>query len=286
MSASSEEERDSFDAEAYLKDFYAGKIDRYTRVPLFVKFTSQFSDGSIEMLDVGGGPCIIPLIITARKVTRYIHADYAQNNRTAVERWWKKDPTGFDWRENVRYVLKLEGSSGTDEEVREREELMRRVLCDVVHCDVLSDHVIPPGFGGPYDVVSCISCLDCVCSSLQSLSAAIDRLSRLVKGGGYLMLESSTVCENHSSSDAERKRMDEKVGEVIRQEAGYYAGDKDIGGFKYKGFFYEHISTYVKMMESCGFTVVEQMEYIYDDPSINYTDHVGVLIGQKMYTSA
>ena len=286
MSSSSEEEYDSFDADAYLKDFYVGTIARYHRVPLSVKFISQFADGSIEMLDVGGGPCIIPLIIAARKATRYVHADYAQNNRTAVERWWKKDPTGFDWRENIRYVLKLEGSSGTDEEVMEREELMRRVLCDVIYCDVLSDDIIPPGFEGPYDVVSCISCLECVCSSLQSLSAAIGRLSHLVKGGGYLILENSTVCENHISSDAERKRMDETVGEVIRQEAGYYAGDKDIGGFKYKGFFYEHISTYVKMMESCGFTIVQQKEYIYDDPSINYTDHVGVLIGKKTHTSA
>ena len=273
---------DSFDADVYLRDFCTGKIELYANLPSYVKLFSQFADGSIEMLDAGGGPSFIPLIISARKTSRYVHADYAQSNRTAVERWWKKDPNGFDWRENIRYILKLEGSSGTDEEVREREELMRRVLSGVVPCDVLSDQVMPPGLEGPYDVVTCLSCLDCVCTSLQSLRAAIGRLSLLVKRGGYLILQNSTVCENHSISEEEQKRLDQGVGEVIHTKAGYCPKAKDIGGFEYGGFFYEEISTYVKIMESCGFTIAEQIEYVYDDPSIKYTDQLGILIGKKM----
>ena len=277
------QEYDSFDADAYLRDFFnPGKIQLSAKLPLLVKFFAQFEDGSIEMLDAGGGPSFIPLITSARKTSRYVHADYAQSNRTAVERWWKKDPNGFDWRENIRYVLKLEGSSGTDEEVREREELMRRVLSGVVPCDVLSDQVMPPGLEGPYGVVTCLSCLDCVCTSLQSLRAAIGRLSLLVKRGGYLILQVTTVRENHSISEEEQKCVDQRIDEVIHIKAGYHAEPKDIGGFIYNGFMYEEISTYVKIMESCGFTIVEQMEYVYDDPSIKYTDHNGIVIAKKV----
>ena len=262
----SNEQYDSFDANVYLNEFCAepwnSNLDIDADVAYFVDFFSQFTT-SIEMLDVGGGPALYPLIASARKTSRYVHADYASTNRTAVKRWWKKDPEGFNWREYIRYVLKLEGLSGTDEEVTEREDLMRRVLADVVHCDVLADQVVPAGFEGPYDVVSCLSCLECVCRSVESLDGAIGRLSRLVKSGGYLILQVSTTREGY------------------RTEAGYVPSAKEIGGFIYSGFLYEGISTYVKLVERCGFTVVKQFEYIYNIPSIKFTNNVGVVIGKK-----
>ena len=274
---------DSFDANVYLKDFCgAGKIELYANMSYFVELFSRFSDSSIEMLDLGGGPSIIPLIIAARKVSRYIHADYAKNNRTAVERWWKNYPDSFDWRENVRYILKLEGNSGTDEEVTEREDRMRKVLGEVVHCDVLVDQVMPPSFEGPFDVVTCLSCLDCVCTSVDSLHKAIGRLSSLVRSGGYLIVQCSVVRADHSLSEEEQQRKNEAVGEVVHTEAGYVPEAKDIGGFKYKGFIYQGISTYAKLMESCGFTVVKQFVYIYNDPSIKYTDNIGIVVGEKI----
>ena len=274
---------DSFDANVYLKDFCGkGKIEFYANLPYLVELFSQFSDSSIEMLDLGGGPSLFPLIIAARKVSRYIHADYAKNNRTAVERWWKKDPDSFDWRENVRYILKLEGNSGTDEEVTEREDRMRKVLGEVVHCDILVDQVMPPGFEGPFDVVSCISCLDSVCPSVDSLHEAIRKLSSLVRSGGYLIVQGSVVVADHNLSEEEQQRKNEGIGEVIHTERGYVPEAKDIGGFKYQGFLYERISTYVKLMESCGFTVVKQFEYIYNDPFIKYTDSIGVVVGKKL----
>ena len=277
-----QQQYDSFDANVYLNEFCAGKLGFYANLlSAFVELFSQFADGSIEMLDVGGGPSVIPLIASARKTSRYIHADYASTNRTAVKRWWKNDPEGFNWKENIRFFLKLEGRSGTDQEATEREELMRRVLDDVVHCDVLAGQGVPPGFEGPYDVVSCLSCLDCVCTSAELLGEAIRRLSGLVKSGGYLILQATTTRTGHSVSEEEQKRVDEGVGEVVHTKVGYVPSAKEIGGFKYSGFLYEGISTYVKFVECCGFTVVKQFEYVYDDPSIKYTDHLGVVIGKK-----
>ena len=149
----------------------------------------------------------------------------------------KKDPDSFDWRENVRYILKLEGNSGTDEEVTEREVRMRKVLGEVVHCDILVDQVMPPGFEGPFDVVSCLSCLDCVCTSVDSLREAIGKLSRLVRSGGYLILLSSTVRPDYHLSEEEQKRKNEPIGEVVHVEAGYVPEAKYIGGFKYQVSF-------------------------------------------------
>ena len=283
MSTDHGQQYDSFDANVYLRDFYgAGKIELYASVPFYVELFSRFSDSSIEMLDFGGGPTIIPLIIAARKVSRYIHADYAKNNRTAVERWWKNYPDSFDWRENVRYILKLEGNNGTDEEVTEREDRMRKVLGEVVHCDILVDQVVPPSLAGPFDVVTCLSCLDCVCTSVDSLHKAIGRLSSLVRSGGYLIVQCSVVRADHKLSEEEQQRKNEAVGEVVHTEAGYVPEAKYIGGFQYKGFFYESMSKYVKLMESCGFTVVKQFDYICNDPSTKYTDSIGIVVGKKM----
>ena len=283
MSTDHGQQYDSFDANVYLKDFCgAGKIELNAYLPYFVELFSRFADSSIEMLDFGGGPCFMPLIIAARKVSRYIHADYAKNNRTAVERWWKNYPDSFDWRENVRYILKLEGNSDTDDEVTEREDRMRKVLGEVVHCDILVDQVMPPGFEGPFDVVTCLSCLDCVCTSVDSLHKAIGKLSRLVRSGGYLIVLCSVVRADHKLSEEEQQRKNEAVGEVVHTEAGYVPEAKYIGGFQYKGFIYQGISTYAKLMESCGFTVVKQFDYIYNDPSIKYTDNLGLVVGQKL----
>ena len=278
MSSEEEQRYDAFDADTYLEDF-CSNMECYTHFLAYAEFFSHFRDGSIAMLDFGGGPTIFPLIASAEKATRYVHADYAKNNRTAVERWWLKDPAGFNWRESIRYYLRIEGKEGTDEEVVEREDLMRKALRAVVHCDLLADKIVPPGYEGPYDIVSCLSCLECVCTSVESLGEAIRKLSLLVKSGGYLMLQFTAVREDYIISEEEQIRQG-GVG-IVHTSVRYAEAKNEFAGFKYKGFLYERIETYAKLMESCGFTIVKQLHYLYSNPAIHYTDNEGMVIGKR-----
>ena len=269
---------DNFDGDVYLKAFYEGKLEcNKSFLSSYGEFYSQFSDASIELLNFGGGPSIVQLIASARKVSRYVHADYGKMNRAVVERWWKKDLGAFDWRDYIRYYLKFEGSSGTDEEVADREERMRRLMEAVVYCDAFADEVMPRGFEGPYDVVCSLSCLDWICTSTEAMGRAIEKLSRLVKNGGYLVLECSVVAEGHDIPDA---RASDAV-HVIHSKPEYVLYDHSVGGFKYDGQLIESLATYKKLMQSCGLTMVQQYECKYDDPATRYTDIIATMIGKK-----
>ena len=101
MSDNEEQRYDNFDADTYLTQFFS-EIESFHNLHAYVELFSRFQDDSISMLDFGGGPSVVPLIAGAPKVTLYVHADLAKNNRTAVERWWKSAPGAFDWRENIR----------------------------------------------------------------------------------------------------------------------------------------------------------------------------------------
>ena len=271
---------DNFDGDVYLKAFYEGKLEcNSCFLHSYGEFYSQFSDASIELLNFGAGPTILQLIASARKLSRYVHADYGKMNRAIVERWWKNEPGAFDWREYIRYYLKFEGRSGTDEEVAEREESMRRLTEAVVYCDVFADEVMPRGYEGPYDVVCSLSCLDWICTSTEALGRSIEKLSRLLKNGGYLMLECSIAAEDHGLPERGVDNMDEC--HVIHTKPGYIPCNHAIGGFKYDGQLVENLTTYKKLMQSCGLTMVHQYEYKYNDPANHYTDIIAIMIGKK-----
>lgn len=279
MSDTEEEQRyENFDADTYLTQFFS-EIESFHNLPSYVELFSRFPDDSITMLDFGGGPSIVPLIASAEKVTRYFHADLARNNRVAVERWWKSEPGAFDWRENIRCYLKLEGKRGTDEEVASREARMKKVLSAVITCNAKAKNAVPPGYEGPYDVVSCLSCLDCVCKSTDELADAIkNKMSALVKSGGYFMMECSAVREDYTPEELQ----DRDAQYVVRTSARYDPSTVKVAGFDYNGFLYEKGENLAKLLESCGYTDVKQTDYIYENPEAKYKDNITLLIGRKL----
>ncbi|KAL5479935.1 hypothetical protein EMCRGX_G023538 [Ephydatia muelleri] len=278
MSDNEEQRYDNFDADTYLTQFF-GEIESFHNLPAYVELFSRFQDASITMLDFGGGPSVVPLIASAPKVTRYIHADLARNNRTAVERWWRSEPGAFDWRENIRSYLKLEGKRGSDEEVATREARMRNVLASVVRCNVKEERVVPPGYEGPYDVVSCLNCLDCVCKSTEELGDCIkNKMSPLVKNGGYFMMECSTVLEHYTPEE----QQDPDAQYLVRTSVRYDPSTVKVAGFEYDGFLYEKGENLVKLLESCGYTDIKRTEYIYENLEARYKDNITLLIGRKL----
>ena len=249
-----------FDSQEYLSKLFHD-ITIFQDVTAFTKFFSQFPDNSVTMLDYGGGPNVFPLIVGAEKVKRYVHSDYAKNNRDEVERWRKMEPKAFDWKDNIRRCLKLEGKTGTDEEVLKREERMRSVLEAVVYCDAKSDKVIAEGYEGAYDIVTCSFCLECVFKSIESLSEAIGRISTLVKPGGYLITTTSSIDNN---------------------SAPYLFDQIPIAGFKYGSFLCAPAQSYVDVFKANGYEVTSQVVRPYRHPSLDIDDTVAITIGKKL----
>ena len=251
---------DLFDSQDYLSKLFTD-VHVMQDVAAHVEFFSQFPDNSVTMLDYAGGPNVFSLIVGAEKVTRYVHSDYAKNNREEVERWRKMDPQAFSWQENVRRILKLEGRDGTDEEVLSREDRMRRVLEAVVYCDAKSDKMIADGYEGPYDIVTCSFCVECVFQTVEALTEAIGRLSALVKPGGYLVLTVSGIIGDNA--------------------APYFYDQIPIAGFKYDGFLLAPARCYVDAFEANGYTVTRQVVRPYHHPTLGVDDAIAITFGKK-----
>eukprot|EP00731_Ephydatia_muelleri_P022941 Em0015g524a len=250
-----------FDAQRYLTQLFSD-ITIFQDIPTYVKLFAPFPDNSLTMLDFGGGPNVFPLIMAAEKVTRYIHSDYAKNNRDEVERWKEADSRAFSWKENITRCLKAEGKRGTDEEVASREARMRKVLEAVIPCDVAVDNVVADSYVGPYDIVTCSYCLECVCTSAEAISEAIGRVSKLVKPGGYFILTVSSI-------------LDPPESPFLCEET------PAIAGFKYRSFWCAPVQSYVDTFETNGYTVVDKVVRPYPHPTLNMDDIYAVIIGKK-----
>ena len=249
-----------FDAQGYLAQLF-GDITLLQNVQTYVDLFAQFPNKSITVLDCGGGPNVFPLIMSAEKVTRYVHSDYAKNNRDEVERWKDKDPGAFSWKENIRRCLKVEGKSGSDEEVAIREDLMRSALKAVVPCDVTADRVVGEEYEGPYDVVTCAYCLECVFQSFEALSDAIGRISKLVKPGGYFILTVSSILDPG--------------------EPSYLVDQIPVAGFKYRSFLCAPAQSYLDAFKAHRYTVVGLVQCPYRHPTLNIEDVYAIIVGKK-----
>ena len=114
-------------------------------------------------------------------------SDIAEPNREAVRKWLRRDPTAFNWSFHFDYVVQtLEGKG--EKEAREREEMLRKVVKGVVHCDVLAEPPIEKGFEGPYDVLIEPGCLLAACTTTKSFKKGLATLSHLVKSGGTIIM--------------------------------------------------------------------------------------------------
>ena len=71
-----------------------------------------------------------------------------------------------------------------EKEAREREEMLRKVVKGVVHCDVLAEPPIEKGFEGPYDVLI----EGGACTSFESFKKALVSLTQLLRPGGNIIM--------------------------------------------------------------------------------------------------
>ena len=224
--ASTGEQYQAFDPEDYLKTTYYD-----VNVPDKVIFrleslnrAYQALPPSLKVLEYGAGPTIFTVISTARRASEIVLADVAESNRRALWKWLRRDPTAFNWSPFFDHVVqKLEGKG--EEEAREREEKLRQVVKDVIHCDINEDPPVQKGFEGPYDVVMDSWCLPYACETREAYEKGIAKLAGLLKPGGTLMIFASqrTQPGSYSAGSAVFKSLPlsgEYVSKVV-QEQGF-----------------------------------------------------------------
>ena len=181
-------------ARAYLQERFKDPEAFRTQWPLqcfhefYTKYHNEWDTTRARLLEFGGGPTIYGLISASPHVSEIVFSDYVEENRQEVKNWKDGSPQAFDWAPFFKYVVqKLEGDATPDAAIRRESELRSRMV-SVIPCDVhLADPVGTPA-PSPFDIVSTIYCLTAGCSSQAEVREAFQKLGKLVKPGGFMIV--------------------------------------------------------------------------------------------------
>ena len=142
--------------------------------------------GGAKLLEFGGGAVLTNLISAAPKCKEIVFGEFEEDNRDAVSLWLSKDPSAFNWQLFFSYVVgTLEG--GTEENIEERKELLRKKVKAVVPFDIFQAN--PLEDKGPYDIVTSSLCLEYIGLTKEQYRKSVAKVAHLLKPGGIVVME-------------------------------------------------------------------------------------------------
>ena len=183
------EEVKDFDAEGYLKQRYSTTDNLYRTfaLPHLHEFYKSLGSTSLKILELGAGPVISYAICAAPYASEIVLAEYAKENRKALQQWIDKDPKAHDWMPFFKHiVVNIEG--GEEKDVTVREEKLRSTI-KVAHCDFTENPMLPEAFmGRRYDIVLSAYSLEDSPTRDSHVEALKSIATSLLKPQGKLLL--------------------------------------------------------------------------------------------------
>ncbi|XP_061079348.1 nicotinamide N-methyltransferase-like, partial [Conger conger] len=145
-------------------------------------------NGNLEgkrVIDIGSGPTIYAIISASRCFEEIVLSDIADGNRREIEKWLKNEKGCFNWRPIIQFVCELEGRSRSPEEVERR---LRKIVKQVLRCDVLLENPFHPLKVEPADCVLSSLCLEAACKDQGTYRRVLRSIAALLNPGGVLVL--------------------------------------------------------------------------------------------------
>lgn len=179
----------SFDPSNYLKQYYSNVGNEVFGLLRFLCRAFQRIPRGSTVLEFGGGPTLISLIVAARTAREIHFSDYSPKNLAKIKAWLGGDESGFDWTDCIVACLKLEGYlEPTAQQIEGRKEAIRDSVARVIPCNI---HDNPPlQTARHYDVIISNYCIDAVTNSKTEWLDNIRKLKALLNPGGTLILSS------------------------------------------------------------------------------------------------
>ena len=149
-------------------------------------YHKEWDNSTAVLLELGGGPCIYPLISAVPYVAEIYHSDFVKACRDEVLLWKNKDPNAYDWSPYFKHVVHtLEGQTSPDA-VAGRQEKLRGLLKDSVPCDCRAD-VIVPSVKTPVNIISSNHCLEICFNSLEEYVVGLRKIYNMIVPRGFFV---------------------------------------------------------------------------------------------------
>ena len=187
---------DEFDAKGFLKTFCVSPTDnpnsafafcRHRLYKFYSRYSSKWDTNTARLLEFGGGPTIQNLISAVPYVNQITFAVHTESERKEIELWKNRKEDAHDWSSHFKYIVKEVEHITGDDTWREREELLRKRISDIVPCDISWDNPLPIE-NKSYEIVLTSLCLESACKTHAEYKVAIKKLVSLLKPGGFLVM--------------------------------------------------------------------------------------------------
>ncbi|XP_065908792.1 phenylethanolamine N-methyltransferase-like [Dysidea avara] len=83
----------------------AGYSDTRDYLNFYQTYHKDWEKSTAVLLEVGGGPCIYPLINAAPYVSEIYHSDYVKAFWDEVLMWKNNDPNAYDWSPYFKHIV-------------------------------------------------------------------------------------------------------------------------------------------------------------------------------------
>lgn len=180
-----------FDSRAYLNEYYSHLGEENRELMKFYErsYADVFNHiKKARVLEFGGGPTIYQLISLAKYDVSIDFSDYLEQNVKEVQRWLKNDPKMFSWDTFIKYALKLEEISQSENNIIRRADLIRKKVKRLLHCDARKPNPIKGIANKQYDMVSVNFVPESITQKKQEWYILIDHIISLVESTGYLVM--------------------------------------------------------------------------------------------------
>ncbi len=177
----------------YLRAFYSEMDSESDGLLQFLVSVFDNAPHAPLVLEFGSGPVLISAIPAARRARAIHYCDYTSENREYLLRWLAGEDSEFDWSPYIARCLELEGKVVSEKTIRQRAHNIRDLVRRVVPCNILDPLPIRTRY--QYEVIISNYCLDAVTTSKQEWLLFTQRLAKLLKPGGTLVLSSLNKTE-------------------------------------------------------------------------------------------
>ncbi|MDP3956124.1 MAG: guanitoxin biosynthesis pre-guanitoxin forming N-methyltransferase GntF [bacterium] len=174
-------------ARRYLETYYVGVNEDEPPIAHFlIEQGKLLSPSRLRALEIGCGPTVHHALSIAPYVKSLDLADYLPDNLAEIQNWKENKPDSFSWHPYTAMILQEEKKATSPELIDERENILRKKIRNLYHCDVTKSPPLPEV--NPYPVVLSFYCAEEVGTTSEEWKKVMKNISVMVSPDGYLFL--------------------------------------------------------------------------------------------------
>ena len=187
---------DGFNPKEYLNLLYTPdpafrvtfEFQRQQLYNFYTKYSCKWNNKTARLLEFGGGAVIAHLISAVPYVDQITFAAYLEDERKEVELWKHGKEGAHDWSPYFRYAVNEMEHIAGDDAWRERQELLRNRVTNIIPCDIFSDNPLLVKQESAFEIVSTSLCLEAACTTHAQYKEGVKKLVGLLEPGGFLLI--------------------------------------------------------------------------------------------------